>query len=162
MRRGEYASFLPQLEQATGLRLVNLLTRRQLLKEAKNDVLSLRVQSNVTVAGFPLKPGHYRAVLLPAIALGDAAGENDRNRGELYFIAGEKLHPDRIVAAVPVEIEAADPSAPRTLCREADGQLSLTEVRMGAKALRIRTEASVPEEGRPAGFEASCAAWSAR
>jgi hypothetical protein len=138
--KGEYVSFLAELQRVTGKEWKNLVMERkrvqeelkreqEALKREKDKRMSVQLDRVVRVGVADLKPGLYQLVLL----------ERQENKGELYFFAGKEVDTKKIAAAALVEImtPVSDGAAAPVLYKDGGGIATISEIRMPAKTFRF-------------------------
>jgi hypothetical protein len=126
----EYASFITQMQHATGKPWINLRAEEENLRQGPEETLSARLDEPALVENTWLEKGNYRIVCL----------EHESGQANLVFVAGNSVNPHRIRAIAPAEIVgAADESAANPITYgDKDATSRITEVNIAGKRVRIK------------------------
>jgi len=126
----EYASFITQMQQATGKPWINLRAEEAKLRHSPEEKLSARLDHPVFVGDTGLAKGTYQIVCL----------EREGGQANLVFMAGNNVNPHKIRAIAPAEIVGAadDLAASPITYGDKDAASKITEVRIAGKQIRIK------------------------
>lgn len=132
LRPAEYASFLTQMQQATGKPWINLRAEEEKLRHSPEEKLSARLDRSAFVGNTGLAKGNYQIV-----CLGREGGQ-----ANLVFVAGNSLNPHKIRVIAPAEIVGVVDESAATPIAYSDKNAAerITKVRIAGKQDRIKQE----------------------
>lgn len=130
--KGEYASFIAELERMTGKEHRNLEMENKRIQEQlkleKNKKMPVTLDRAVKVGGVDLKPGLYQVIFLPG----------KENKGDLYFFAGKEVNTKKIAAVADVEVaQVTGAAAASVTYKDGAGGAAITEIRSSGKRYRF-------------------------
>jgi hypothetical protein len=126
----QYASFIAQMQHATGKPWINLRAEEEKLRHSPEEKLSARLDHPAFIGNTGLPKGNYQIVCL----------EQEGGHANLVFVSGNSMNPHKIRAIAPAEIVGpADESAatPITYSDKNAGE-RIMEVRIAGKQVRIK------------------------